>query len=121
MLFKFRSINELLRFSGNRRLGGEGKKCFGLEKIYISKKQTELNELRQTVLSCLDIFFSFRTNFLFFIIFIYFCSRLFQVRTCVLRAHLTTPLLIMSSCSSFTFVVSPQLGLQNSRFFSQNQ
>ena len=59
MLFKIRSINELLRFSGNRRLGGEGKKCFVLEKIYISKKQTELNELRQTVLSSLDIFLFF--------------------------------------------------------------
>ena len=35
------------------------KKCFVLEKIYISKKQTELNELRQTVLSSLDIFLFF--------------------------------------------------------------
>ena len=46
MLFKIRSINELLRF-------------FDLEKIYISKKQTELNELRQTVLSSLEIFLFF--------------------------------------------------------------
>ena len=91
MLFKIRSINELLRFSRNRRLRGERKKCVVLEKVYISKKQTELNELRQTMLSSLDIFFSVRTNFLFFII----CSRLFQVRTCVPCVQLTTPLLIV--------------------------
>ena len=31
MLFKIRSVNQLHRFSGNRRLGGEGKKCVALE------------------------------------------------------------------------------------------
>ena len=41
---------DLLRFSGNRHLGGEGRKVVVVEKIYISKKQPELNELRQTVL-----------------------------------------------------------------------
>ena len=50
MFFKIRSINELIRFSENRHLGGEKKKSVVLEKKYISKKQTELNELRQTVL-----------------------------------------------------------------------
>ena len=43
MLFKIRFINELLRFSANQHLCGEGKK-------YISKKQPEMNELRQTAL-----------------------------------------------------------------------
>ena len=39
------SIIQLLRFSGNRHLGGEEKKvrCFR-KNIYISKKQSELNE-----------------------------------------------------------------------------
>ena len=41
---------DLLRLSGNRHLGGEGKKFVVVEKIYISKKQPELNKLRQTVL-----------------------------------------------------------------------
>ena len=50
MLFKIRSINELLRFSGNRHLGGEKKKSVVLKNMYISKEQTELNELRQSVL-----------------------------------------------------------------------
>ena len=47
MSFKNWLISELLRFSGNRHLGREKEKyirCF--EKIYISKKQAELNELR---------------------------------------------------------------------------
>ena len=51
MSFKIRSINELLRSSGNRNLGTEEKKqSVVLEKKNILKKQAELNELRQTVL-----------------------------------------------------------------------
>ena len=50
MFFKIRSIDELIRFSENRHLGGEKKTVRCLRKKYISKKQTELNELRQTVL-----------------------------------------------------------------------
>ena len=52
MLFKIRSINELLRSSGDRHLAGEAKKkSVVLQKyIYISKKQPQLSELRQTVL-----------------------------------------------------------------------
>ena len=50
MLLKIRSINELLRVSGNRLMDGEEKKSVVVENIYISKKQPELNELRQTVL-----------------------------------------------------------------------
>ena len=51
MSFKIRSISELLRFSGNRHLDREGKKSPMFQKnVYISKKQAELNELRQTVL-----------------------------------------------------------------------
>ena len=53
---------DLLRFLRNRHLGGEGKKFVVVEKIYISKKQPELNELRQTVLLIqlsLDILLSF--------------------------------------------------------------
>ena len=49
MFFKIRSIDELIRFSENRHLGGEKKtvRCFR-KKIYF--KEREFNELRQTVL-----------------------------------------------------------------------
>ena len=41
---------DLLRFLGNRHLGGEGKKFVVVEKICISQSQPELNELKKTVL-----------------------------------------------------------------------
>ena len=44
-------INKFLRFSGNRHLGGEGKKVRYLEKKVDFKETTRVDELRQTLLS----------------------------------------------------------------------
>ena len=64
-VIKIRSINELLRFSGNPHLRGEGKKvsCFRKRKNF-SKKQPELNELRQTVHAFKIIIFRYFAFFL---------------------------------------------------------
>ena len=60
------------------------KKSVVVEKMYILKKQPELNELRQTVLL-----------FFYYLIIIYlFSTRLFQIRTCVLCVQVAMPLLL---------------------------
>ena len=56
-----------------------------LTKIYISKKQVELNELRQTV--------PFKMTNLFYLLFFSFLCFFFQVRTCVPCVRVATPLL----------------------------
>ena len=51
MLFKIRYINESLRLSGNRHLGGGGGGVKGksVRKNNISNKKPELNEFKRTV------------------------------------------------------------------------
>ena len=96
MLLKIRSINELLRVSGNRHLGGEEKKSVVVEKD-ISNKLPELNELRQSALKII-IFrhFAFFLELTFYLLlFIHFiscvCTTLFQVHTCVPCVQVATP------------------------------
>ena len=91
MLLKIRSINELLRVSGNRLMGGDEKKFVFAEKMYISNKLPELNELRQSALKIIifrhfafffvvvvssSIYSLFRINFLFVIIYSFHILRL---------------------------------------------
>ena len=97
MLLKIRSINELLRFSGNRLLGGEEKKSVVVEKMYISNKLPELNELRQSALKIIIFrLFSFFLELTFYLLlFIHFiscvCTTPFQIRTCVPCVQVATP------------------------------
>ena len=76
MSFKIWSISELPRFSGNRHLGREEKKSFVQEKIYISKKQAELNELRANCALKIITFryfpFFLELTFYFFIIYSFY-------------------------------------------------
>ena len=89
MLFKIRFINELLRFSANQHLCGEGKK-------YISKKQPEMNELRQTALwklLSLYILLSFNNYYYLFIH--------LPVRMCAPCVEVATPVSLSSHCNKY--------------------
>ena len=82
-------MNYKVRVSGNRHLGREEKKSVVVEKMYISNKLPELNELRLSALKIIILrYFAFFLELtVYLLLFIHFiscvCTTQFQVRTCV--------------------------------------
>ena len=74
MLFKIRSINELLRFSGNWNLGGEAKKeaVVLVKKLFARNKQTWMNCALKVIIFRYFAFFLELT--FYFLLFIHFTS-----------------------------------------------
>ena len=108
MFFKIWSINELLRLSGNRHLiGWRGKKSAILEKNVYFKETTSVEWIEANCILKIIIFryfafflelaiyFLLFNHYYLFIIFIYFCGQLFQVRMCVPCVQVATALLIL--------------------------